>query len=265
MVADKGPVYRWNVFLRRQLTKRLATMCWDLGRPPLWLQNMHADFSWCQVAWHIENDFYPAGIGQDLLGMLTIDEFRAMTAIKGGIIPQLHSIVPAGTASPFDAERIVRAALGLCLLHDIGERGFPTWHPFFNRQRARMLQAMEEQVHFFSGSPFSNDDPLFIPYWRQQVVKCTTPGVYASVYWNRQMRKAAVVLLNTNDEDVVVQGFNLDGRPIGMADVGLVTDAETGMPLPKAYDEAKRLYVWGELNPYQVMLRRHDFRILALE
>jgi len=262
LVPGKGRVYRWNVFLRRQLTKRLATMCWELGRPPLWIQNMHADFSWCQVGWHIENDFYPAGIGQDLLGMLTVDEFRSMCAIKGGIIPQLHSVVPGGTENPFDAQRVIRAGLGLCLLHDIGERGYPPWRPFVARQRGRLLGAMEKHVGFFTAHP---NNFTLIPYWRQHTIKTATPGIYASVYCNRETCKAAAVILNANDSDVVLRDFTVDGRETGIRSITRILDAETELPIGKEYDRKKRQYVWGEFRPYHLMIKRHDYRLLVIE
>jgi len=256
----RGRVYKWNVFNRRQLTKRLATMCWDCGRPPLWLMNMHVDFSWCQVAWHIENDFYPHGIGLDLLDMLTVDEFRAMTRMKGGIIPQLHSTVWSGTESPFDVQRIVRAGLGLCLLHDIGERGYPTYVPFINAQRSRMLKAMDKHASFFS------QNCMFIPYWRQRFVSFDTPNVYAPIYFGRGTQRAVIVLLNANDDDVVVKGFRLSPQtPFGRKTFTRLLDAETELPVGKVYDREKRQYVWGEMKPYQIMLRRHDYRLVVVE
>jgi hypothetical protein len=73
------------------------------------------------------------------------------------------------------------------------------------------------------------------------------------------------VLLNTNDRDVVMTDFKLDGRRVGLKPVRRVLDAETNQPVGKAYDRAKRQYVWGEHKPYHLILRGHDYRVLVLE
>lgn len=183
-----------------------------------------------------------------------------MTSVKGGIIPQLHSIVPGGTSNPFDVQRIVRAGLGLCLLHDIAERGYPTYKPFIGRQRSRMLEAMRKHVDFFS------PNCLFIPYWRQGFVSFDTPDVYASVYFNRSTLKAVIVMLNAKDRDIVVKGFKLHPeRLFGPGRITRVFDAETLLPVGRAYDRKARRYVWGEHSPYQLMLRKHDYRLIAVE
>ena len=289
----KGKVWKWNVFARRQLTKRLATMCWEAGRPPLWLQNMHVDFSWCQVGWHIENDFYIKRAGQDLIDQLPVDHLRAMTRTKGGLIPQLHSRIPeAGQfvermdqdkapvptleaasrykGDAWDVRRAMRSIIGMCLLHDIGERGLPAYKPFYQRDRTRALKAMEQAVGFFSGAP------EFVPYWRsRRVVRCDTPGVYASVYVYRKppgyadrtphAQRAVVVLVNANNADTVVKGFAVEPRAVGLGAVRRLYDAETRDAIPRLYNKKARRYEWGEWTPGSIMLGRHDYRLLVVE
>ena len=291
-VPGRGKVVKWNVFNRRQLTKRLATMCWESGRPPWWLMNMHVDFSWCQIAWHIENDFYIRRAGQDYLDHMSVDEFRALTRSKGGIIPQLHSHIPEagevkvrydreGAPVPYvesqgryagdawDVRRAIRSIIGVCLLHDVGERGLPVWQPFYARGRKRALEAMEESVAFFSAQP------EFFGYWRQSAVRFDAPNVYASVYvyrrppsWaDRVPRKprAVIVFLNANDRDVLVTGLKLDAKQLGLREIRRVSDGETRLPISKAYDKRKKQREWGELKPGQLSLKRHDYRLVVIE
>ncbi|MCM8803288.1 MAG: DUF6067 family protein, partial [Candidatus Omnitrophica bacterium] len=95
---ERGEFYwKFNVFTRRSLTKRLNNICYELGRQPWWINNMHVDWSFCQVSWHIENDFYIDNADMTMMDNLNIDEFRALCRIKRGIIHRLAIHGPEGT------------------------------------------------------------------------------------------------------------------------------------------------------------------------
>jgi hypothetical protein len=181
----------WNVFMRRKLTKRLATLGWELNREPWWLMNMHVDFPWCQVAWHVENDFNPNSPDGTILDELTVDQFRALCRIKRGIIEVLDSKMSFRNVPRHLAMRQARTSYGLALLHDIGGRA--THNPGAPVHRA-LLDTMTRHVDFYGKAEF-------LPYWdNADMVTNTVPGTHISVY--RDGRKAVLVIVNTSDRDI---------------------------------------------------------------
>ncbi|MBI3920846.1 MAG: hypothetical protein HY318_05450, partial [Armatimonadetes bacterium] len=236
-VRDDGKVQgKSNVFIRRQLTKRLATMGWELGRPPLYLQNMHVDFSFCQVAWHIENDFYIHGVGHDLIDYLKPDVFRALCRIKGGIIPRLHSSIPGdfnyglAGADP----RPMRSIVGLCLLHDVGHVSGGWW------VADKMTKLIDGEIGYFDTANCE-----FIPYWRNaQLVKHGSKDVRCSIYLNRARGRALLFLLNEGDAPAQGDLWINEEALLGHTAHRLY-DAEEEVNLGRLYDNAKRQYVPG--------------------
>ncbi|MCM8804391.1 MAG: DUF6067 family protein [Candidatus Omnitrophica bacterium] len=247
-----------NLFTFRELTKRLNVMGWQVGRPPLYLSNTHPVFSFTQIGWHIENEFYSPS--DDLLNDLSVDSFRALTKCRGGIIPQLDS-------SP-GSLKAIRIVLGLCLLHDIGERSIPSWNPYFYQLKEKILKTLEQEISFFSG------DPIFVPYWRQDIVKFSTEKVYASIYLYKQLqplesnylskrKKAAIILLNENKNETWIENFEIDSKKLGF-EVSRIWDLETGFDIPLSYSKEKG-YKFGETAPEKIFIKGHDFRILIVE
>ena len=268
-VPGRGKVWKWNVFTRRRLTKRLAVMGWELARRPWWIMNLHADFSWCQIGWHVENDFYIHGAGKTMFDHMDVAQFRALTCTKRGIISQLHSRIPDENDT-WTYYRAMRSIIGMCLLHDVGERGLQAWRPFEGALRKRVLEILEDKVCFFSGRP------EFIPYWRSaRIVHFTTPNVYASVYalgrpqpWMdpmHHMRRAVIVLVNANDTDCVVKDFTIEAGALGLDTIRRLYDAETGLSTGQEYNRKTRRREWGERHSRHLMLRRHDYRLLVVE
>lgn len=248
---EKGEFYRrFNVFTRRRLTKRLATMGWKLGRRPWWINNMHVDWSFCQVSWHIENDFYIDNEDMTMMDQLSVDEFRAMCRIKRGIIHRLASRGPAGTTEQM--RRMGRSQVGMCLLHDIGSYNWG-----FDRYYApAMLKVLERNVGFFDGAEF-------IPYWRNKhLIKISTPGVYASVY--RGKGKAVIVVVNTRREDIDVR-FELGKGILEKKKFTRLYDAETGEEFRWLWDRKLRRRVLGELKPGVFGMPWGSVRLLVVE
>lgn len=242
---------RFNVFTRRRLMKRLATMGYELGRRPWWINNMHVDWSFCQVAWHIENDFYIDNADMTQQDQLSVDEFRAMCRIKRGIIHRLATRGPDGNTEQM--RRMGRSAVAMCLLHDIGSY---LWGPdkYF---APGILKIMDEEVGFFDGAEF-------MPYWRNEnLIKIETPGVYASVYRSKDRKKAVIVVVNERRDDVDVR-FSV-GRILGKKKIKSIRDAETGFRFRKHWDRRVRRRFWGELDPHIFGMRGGAVRLLLVE
>jgi len=249
--AARGEFYnRFNVSQRRQLTKRLATMGYEVGRPPWWVNNMHVDWSFCQVAWHIENDFYVDNADMTMQDQLSVDEFRSLCRTKRGIIHRLASRGPDGTIEQM--RRMGRSQVGMCLLHDIGSYNWGSDRPFADG----MLKVVDDAVGYFDGAEF-------VPYWRNSdLIKIETPGVYASVY--RGKGKAVIVALNANRADVDVR-FELGPNILGGKKVERFCDGETGFPFSNLWDyEVKRAFP-GELKPHFFGMTGGAVRLLLVE
>jgi hypothetical protein len=260
-VRDDGTVQgRSNLFAWRQQTQRLNVMHWRVGRPPLYISNMHPLTSFTQVGWHIENSFYafggdtyPERIGPNA----GVDVFRALVKSK----PDIVSRFAYGRG---------RVGIAMCLLHDIGSAGVAPWQAGPYQEQQKILGILEAQMRLLSGSP------RFIPYWRsQKVVAHSTPQVYASLYvhdplapWmggNPPKRPAAVVVLfNGNGAETAVQDLDVEPKACGLAKVSRLWDGETGLDIPLSYSPAKG-YRFGEDAPQQIHLPPHDFRLLVVE
>jgi len=247
-VPGRGQVELWNTFRRRELTRRLAVMSYLAGRRPWWLQNMHVDFSWCQVGWHIENDFYIQGKSKDLIDQLGIDKFRALTRTKGGLLPQLHSNMPE-QFTPEEKIQAARTIIGLALLHDIGQRGLPDYKPVFKELLEKTVGQMEKEIGFFS------EEVTFVPYWRQKVVSLPE-NVYASFFINRG--KAVAVLVNAGDGEVSFSSLHFNPQPLGLNSAGRVSHLESGHPLTTSQTSS------GFSLP-DLKLQRHQVLLLLLQ
>lgn len=174
---------RFNVFSRRELMKRLNNIGWENNRRPWWVSNLHVDWSFNQVAWHIENDFYTSNEDTTMVEQLPVDQFRALTRIKRGIIHRLATRGPKGTHEQI--RKVGRNAVGMCLLHDIGAYN---WGSVAEYQHG-LLDILDEKVGFFA-------DAEFVPYWdNSDLLTIEEKGVYASIY--RGNGKAVIVLLSS--------------------------------------------------------------------
>ena len=241
---------RFNVFDRRHLTKRLATLGWEIGREPWWVNNMHVDWSWCQVAWHIENDFYTDNEDTTMQDQLPVDQFRALCRIKRGIIHRLATRGPLGTNEQI--RRLGRSSVGMCLLHDIGSYGWGGEKPFIDA----MLKIADDTVGFFAGAEFTG-------YWRSApLVKIGTPGVFASVY--RGNGKALIVVLSQNRGDVDVS-FEIGKELLGGKPVRRIYDAETGFVFAPQRDAALKRTLPGEFKPGSFGMPDRAVRLIAVE
>jgi hypothetical protein len=233
------------------LTKRLNQMGHEIGREPWWLNNMHVDWSWNQIAWHVENDFYESSVDTTMQEQLPVDQFRALGRLKRGIIHRVF-------ANPYikgDSEQIRRqgrSAVGMCLLHDIGSY-YPGTDRFF---AMTMVNLLDEKVGFFDGAEF-------VPYWRNaEQVKIGTPGVYVSVY--RGKGRAVLVVLNGGRGDKEVE-FELQRDLLNGRKVTRIYDAETGFEFKPQWDAAKNRNILGEFKPGTFGLTDRGVRYIVVE
>jgi hypothetical protein len=243
-------VPQWNVFMRRALTKRLATLGWEIGREPWWLMNLHVDFSWCQLAWHVENDFWPRSTEGTILDELSVDQFRALCRTKQGVVPVLDSKMVFRGVSRRQHWHQARASYGLCLLHDIGGRAMH--NPGAPVHRA-LLDAVSRHVDFFG-------DAEFFPYWdNADLIANSVPGTRISIY--RDARRALLVIMNVTGEDIPFPRLKLGPELMpGKRDYQLkVYDAESAEGWRCANG------VWFTYNENHLRFERHGLMLLVVE
>jgi hypothetical protein len=258
-----------SLFTFRKLSKRLCTMGWEEGRPPLYMSNMSPVFSFTQIGWHIENSFYsPSG---DLLQTVgSVNVFRALILSKQGIIHQLYSnniernSFSKNPKAQFKATKVV---IGLCLLNDIGEIGTPQWVPYEYQFKQKCLNILQKEVSFFTG------DPQFIPYWNQNIVSFSTPHIYASIYKYRPQNiyseksvdRAVIILLNGNDKDTTVKNFYVNAKQLGWNKIDRIQDGLTGFNIPLEWSNNQKTAEFGEGKAGEIFVKGHEFRLLVVE
>ncbi len=257
--ADRGDfTYRWNIFARREMLRRLNTIGWRLNRKPWWISNCHVDWSFNQVGWHIENDFYVDGPGNTLLDQLTMDQFRAYGTLRRGLIHRLASRYQGYEPCTLDESRLrARSLVGLCLLHDIGAY---LWSQEYAKEYHELPAALHEAVGYFDESAACP----FIGYWRSaDLVKLGAPGVHASVYKGKD--RAALVIMNA-DRAAKDVPFTLTRELLGRETVRLY-DAESRRPIEKLWDGSVRPNVqrFGEYRAGEFRIEGHGLRILVAE
>ncbi len=226
-------VYQWWFLTRRQLTKRLNVIGTQLGRKPWWIINQHADFSWAQIGWHIEEIFYNQTKGRGYFGVLTPDQFRAVTRSRGGIIPRLAPRAEQDQTKEEEAY-FNRTAYGMCALHDIGAymSGQQDYEAVNNGRiplEQNRIRMMLDRVGAYSG------EAECIPYWRSRPLVHVKPEQAKNVYLNgllitvyRGRGKALLVIANPNDKptEFVHWAFTIEDALLGHP-VQQIVDAET--------------------------------------
>jgi len=225
-------VPQWNFLLRRQLTKRLNVIGTQLGRKPLWISNQHADFSWDQIGWHIEEIFYGQTKGKGYFGVLSPDQFRAVTRSRGGLIPRL---TPRAEQDLTKDEQVHfnRTAYGMAVLHDIG--AYMSSMQDYDAVSGGRVPVEENSIRMMLDLVDAYDGGECIPYWRSQPLvhvkpaQAKNPGMSAlliTVYRGRG--KALLVIANPTDKPVefVHWAFAIEPALLGRPPVQIV-DAET--------------------------------------
>jgi hypothetical protein len=238
---------KWNLIYRRQLTKRLAVMGWSVMRPPCWIQNMHVDFSWTQVAWFVENDWYLDAPDQDMFQHLPVHQFRSMARTKSMQLVPYPWFRRPDASTPENERRVSRSIEGMCLSHDI---------PAFS---GKLKREFEYRLGYYDPGQCK-----FLGYWASRgVITTPQPEVYASAYVNLQRPSAALVFLNGGKADVYLAGMTFDPtllvaarRPVTFR---RFLDLETGEPVNVVFEDGRYKLVDPFVVPW------HEYRVLGVE
>jgi hypothetical protein len=286
--------YKWNTFYQRELKKRMCTMVWELGRRPFFVRECPS-FSWCHAAWFTEGYVYVFRPAMTLLEQLSVDRFRALHSIYGGLIPNIRSNSEMSVSNPMAA----RSVMGLALLHDMGCDPGSLGSKGGHENCTKMLRILDREVNYFDESACE-----FLPYWATpETVKAEDAGVRVTAYRNKGIARALLVLLNENPQkggittrlriaDERLLGhkakrlydpwveepqdrlwmYDGEGPKAGAAEAKLQGDeeeAEETPPLSENLDVDKGKFeeIPRQEQPFwgPVRMRRHDFRLLVLE
>jgi hypothetical protein len=251
--------YRWDVFSRRRMVKRLATMCWLERKAPWWVENTGGmQLSFNTLSAQCEGDFY---IPSDttLYEYLPMDKMRAFLCARRGTIPMLW---PQWTATTDEKRRLMgRSINAVRLLCDIGA------HPLARADQA-MLNLLDAHVDFFG----PDEDIECIGYWRSAPLarfQARTAGAkppLISVYRNRRLHRSLIVIANPNGQPLEgslwLNHVALVANPLTPEGAGnrTLTDIEKNQCL--GYHGG--MNAWLELMQWNNEARRYEERPLAL-
>ncbi len=242
---------KWNTLYRRDLCRRLNAVGWKHVRKPYWAMNMHTDFSWNQIFWMVENDWYCDAPDLTSLQSYTLDEFRAMSRTKSTMLiakPWLSGF--SGTTPELNA-KIQRSVTAICLSHDIS-----AYHK-------ELLPKLQYKLAY-------GDDTAceFIGYWRTgELVQTPDSHVTASIYRNERAKHAIVLLFNVgidrDRKDRAMGGMTFDAdRIIGARDlknIRRIYDFESGETIQTAYRDGR----FEITEPFRIPW--HEYRIIGIE
>jgi hypothetical protein len=262
-----------NSFQRRRLMKRLYTMGWLGGFPPLhnskWpFQTPFQTFNFMwEGNWHIYSEggtFYDAH-GHDLAQLRFFRDSIETPAL-------IHQKIPGVDNRGFD-NRATRSYFALAILHDIGVNGV-------SAKNSELLRTLDKEIGFLDRERQAE----FIPYWNADkpvkfVEWTASPGqavrwrdaqpqpLHASVYRSQtQPKRSLLWIVNTGENDQLT-GLRLDavaltGKPRKAI---IVRDLETGLQLRNdlpagVNDKRDREELW---QPF--LMNRRSFRALLVE
>lgn len=244
----------FNQLSRRELMKRLTTLNWQLMRRPCWLTNMHEDFSFSDVIWLVENEWYIKGEGRDMLEHMSLDTFRAMACTKSMNLvakPWIHN--PTKKDHPA-YEHVVRSIVGMMMAHDVQNFGVGGYQGLYDIKLGRYLNF---HLNYADGKACK-----FRGYW-DTPVDTGDPEVKCSVYYNPQRKNAVLFLLNTGKQDKTLANLAFSSELIGRADCRNVFDAENGAPLKFAPAGEKSKIKFFSLTE-GLTVKSHEFRAIAI-
>jgi hypothetical protein len=262
--AHRGKfVNQWWFLKRRELCKRLNVIQAQLGRQPLWITNQHVDFSWSQIAWHIEEIFYGSDTKvKGYFGVLTPDQFRAVTCTRGGVIPRLCPRSEADLTLD-EQSHFLRTAYGMAALHGIG--AYMHSMQDYDAVKGGKIPLEENRIRMMLALVGAyNPGAEFIPYWRSQAFVHLKPKYAAnvstqliSIYRSPGHDKALLVIANPTDrpaEFTCTWLYSIEDSLLGRP-VTQFVDADTMEELPNTTAVTAQGFT---VAPY-------DFRFLFLE
>ncbi len=248
----------FNQLARRELMKRLTTVNWQLMRRPCWLTNMHEDFSFSDVIWLVENEWYINGEGRDMLDHMSLDTFRAMACTKTMQLVARPWIRP-GTPKEHPAyAHVMRSITGVLMAHDVQNFGIGGYQNLYDIALGRYLNF---HVNFDNGNACK-----FSGYWDVPVTQVDPgdPEVKCSVYYNARRKTAVLWFLNTGKADKTLKGVTFSSDLMGRnSDCKVAFDAENGAPLKfAAAAEPKKVKAFTLTDG--LVVKAHEFRAIAV-
>jgi hypothetical protein len=249
----------FNQLSRRDLMKRLTTINWQLMRRPCWLTNMHEDFSFSDVIWLVENEWYINGEGRDMFDHMSLDTFRALACTKTMQLvakPWIHN--PTPKEHPAYAH-VLRSITAMLMAHDVHNFPLPDYQTLQDTTLGRWLNF---HVDFDDGKAC-----LFRGYWDTPVTLVDTkdPDVKCSVYYNSKRKTAVLWFVNAGKEDKTLAGVTFSSDLIGRNnDCRAAFDAETGAPVKfAAAGEPNKVKAFALSEP--LVIKKHEFRAIAVD
>ena len=237
---------KWNLHARRQLTKRLNHLGWELMRPPCWAMNMHVDMSFCQMFWMVENDWYADASDTTAFQQWTLDEFRSMARAKSTTLLANPWLSGFASEKPELDRKIKRSVTAMGFAHDICT----------DSELPRKLIGAVDYA--------DTATCLFTGYWRSaEAVQPAAREIKASFYGNAKTKSAVILFFNTGKQDQYLGGSTFDVNRLINPNAKLVPsrvyDLETGEKVGVAFENGKFKITEPFLCPW------HEYRLLAVE
>jgi hypothetical protein len=279
-VRDDGHVQpTCNIFMRRQLLKRLYTMGWMVGKPPFYFFKEFEEEPFFDMGWAIEGLAYIFSEHGTFFDQLPTDMTLFRTTWGGGRVPlRTDSDWARGPMWPMFAEKAYRSLFAVALLHDFALKPMDgwLWDSVLKRLDAAVgFRDPERQAEFL---PYwDNADVVRLVRWTQKGGKIgfdyvQPEGVFVSVYRSRTApRRALLWFVNATEHDINI-GFWLDPQKLlGKSTLYACTGFDDGrkydhhLPVSlfePALAEGQELLtrLWSSVN-----VRARDYRALIVE
>ncbi len=279
-VRDDGHVQPTNnILVRRQLLKRLYTMGWMVGKPPLYFFKGIDEEPFSDMGWMVEGPAYIYSENGSFFDQFPTDLAPFRTEWGAGRIPvRIDSAWSFGAAKPFFADKQYRSLFALALLHDFAVSSMD--QQFWEKR----LRKLNETVGFMDPEKQAE----FLPYFRNQEFirlgrwssdgknlsfNFTQPnGVYVSIYRSMaEPRRAVLWFVNATPEDVNI-GFWLDSKKLlGKEQISQCTNFDDGDSfkphLPPTFLVGGTAPEKGDMRNFwpPVNVRSKDYRAVIME
>jgi hypothetical protein len=216
------------------VTKRLNTLAWLLGQPPLFYPNAGTfTFSFTQKMIGIEGDWYIWNLNGTMMDANKINSLRALSAkgTKMCLATGLEARYPDGSAGI--PHRPMRSVFAIAILFDFSATRL-NWDKWQVEQIFKLL----DKIGFMD----KEHQAEFLPFWGNKEYvsfvkkkegskeyECFVPKhVFCSIY--RQHDKAMLWLVNDSDE-IKAYDIKVDAKKIIGKKAKSLTDMETGEPM----------------------------------
>ncbi|MCM8768176.1 MAG: DUF6067 family protein [Candidatus Omnitrophica bacterium] len=241
-LADDGSLRPKNsIFLVREMYKRIATICDELGIANT--NNVYAPGPVYQVPWieriNSSEAMYLETAADDMFTAHGLDKYRALIGKYSGLPVTIVMNIPINLH-----DHRARSVIALSLLHDNGIFGI--WKP---EQPGTITRILKDFGYF---SP----ETEWIPYWRSKsLVEMSKPEILTTVYRRKEGEKERYLSVLVNPQTTeLTTNLALKVKTISPAKV---TDLETGQPL--FWKKGK-----NGLEIENIQVPSHEFRLVGI-